>query len=231
MQNMRKFLDKIKNLNSNNLHSISMINTPDSYTWTFRGHDYNIGNFLNTELIYYVQSITLPEIAVDSGGSAGTEIQNTSVPSMRMAASQTFQMEILETKKPIIEEYFLKWMMEAREPEFHDGGFAYTYANIEIKFREKNLKYLLFGCRPTSYETINPSQRDISLVRKITFNVDFIYTELTNGSSLNSTSSSSFQTTPMASSDQAEAYLNSNNGSWQGNQPTIPGRENGPSLS
>ena len=228
MPNMRQFLDKIKNSNQpNNPRGISMINTPDSYTWTFRGHDYNTGNFLNTELIYYVQSITLPEIAVDSGGSAGTEIQNTTVPSMRMAASQTFQMEILETKKPIIEEYFLKWMMEAREPKFHDGGFAYTYANIEIKFREKNLKYLLFGCRPTSCETINPSQRDTSIVRKITFNIDFIYTELTNGSSLNST-----QATPVASSDQAEAYMNSTNkGSWQGNQPSVPGRENGPILS
>ena len=225
-QNMRDFLNRIKNSKSDNPRGISMINTPDSYTWTFRGHDYNIGNFLNTELIYYVQSITLPEIAVDSGGSAGTEIQNTTVPSMRMAASQTFQMEILETKKPIIEEYFLKWMMEAREPEFHDGGFAYTYANIDIKFREKSLTYMLFGCRPTSCETINPSQRDTSIIRKVTFNVDFIYTELTNGSSLNSSSSS--QTTPVASSDEAEAYMNSTNkGSWQGDQFTVPSRGNG----
>ncbi len=179
MPNMRQFLDKIKNSNPDNPRGVSIINTPSSYTWEFHGHDYNTNDFLNKELIYFVQSITLPEMAVDSGGTAGTEIQNTSVPSMRMAASQTFQMEVLETKVPIIEEYFLKWMIEAREPHFHDG-MAYTYANIDIEFREKKLIYHLFGCRPTSCETINPSQRDTSLVRKVTFNVDFIYAELTN---------------------------------------------------
>ncbi len=177
MPNMRDFLNKIKKPGDD--REVSIINTPSSYTWKFHGHDYG-KDFLDKELIYYVQSITLPEMAIDSGGTAGTEIQNTSVPSMRMAASQTFQMEILETKVPIIEEHFLEWMLEAREPYFHDDGRAYTYANIEIMFKEKKLKYMLFGCRPTSCETINPSQRDTSLVRKVTFNVDFIYAELTN---------------------------------------------------
>lgn len=168
---MREFLDRIRKTGDD--RGISLINTPSSFTWEFKGKDYEDG-FLNSELIYYVQSITIPDMAVDSGETAGTELQHSSVPSMRMAASQTVQMEIIETNMPIIEQYFLPWMLEAREPKFHENIRSYTYANVTISFREKKLEYKLFGCRPTSCETINPSQRDTTLIRKVTFNVDFI---------------------------------------------------------
>lgn len=91
--------------------------------------------------------------------------------------SQTFTLEIINTKKPILENVFLPWMREVQSPQWVYPTHPYTKGTFELDMTShNNIKYRFLGCRPTSIASINPSHElPSSLTRQLTLTFDFMY--------------------------------------------------------
>jgi len=93
--------------------------------------------------------------------------------------NNNLQLDILCTKLPLHERIFYPWMREVTLPYWSYATQPYTTATITIDFnKHTDLKYVFCGCRPTSIDTIQPTQEpNGSITRQVTFLFDFMFIE------------------------------------------------------
>lgn len=136
----------------------------------------------------FVQRINLPNFTVTSDQQVDT-IAHTAVTHKMFlnTENQTFNMDIINTKVPIIEEIFYPWMREVQYPEWLYTNVPYTTANVEINLTShSDVSYHLLKCRPTALDTYNPSQDLTSVTRTATFTFDLMYVKYAGNYSQNS---------------------------------------------
>ena len=183
--NLRAFLNTIKE-KEQIFGKLSPINTIDEMKWTWEDKTFAEG-MQNTgtadfsifdDLKYYIQEINLPPISIVSGDNLDSPLQTSSTAKSIFGQSQTFDITFLETTNPICEKIFIRWIQHIRNPSWSGTDMPYMIADITITLKEKNVKYYLYGCKPTSVESIKLSQRDGATTRRVTFSVDFVWAEI-----------------------------------------------------
>lgn len=135
---------------------------------------------LEIQLGFYAQSITVPKLKIPDGNKIQTAIGEFSTNGNYVIPdNNNLQMDILCTKLPLHERIFYPWMREVTLPYWSYISQPYTTATITIDFnKHTDLKYVFCGCRPTSIDTIQPSQEpNGSITRQVTFLFDFMFIE------------------------------------------------------
>lgn len=132
---------------------------------------------LELQLGYYVQAITVPKIKIIDEKSQtflGDFAINTGAV---IPDNNNLQMEIINTKLPLIERIFYPWMREITMPYWMYDSQPYTTATITIDFsKHMPLQYVFTGCRPTNIDTIQPTQEvNSTITRQVTFTFDFMF--------------------------------------------------------
>ncbi len=175
--NLRTFLNTVKR--GSKFGKVSPLNTFKSVEFDFGAYGKDPPVPVPTDLIYYIQDISIPQITVTAGDAANSPYQSTSTIKSIFGTNTTFDISFINTTKPIPERIFLPWLNQTRNTVWAAGNMPYALADVTITFKEKSLTYYLFGCRPTGIEAAQPTQKpDANLVRKVTFNVDFIHATL-----------------------------------------------------
>ena len=130
------------------------------------------------QLGYYIQSITIPQLKIPDGGKSTTlfgefPINGTFV----IPDSSQLQMEVLNTRLPLIDRLFYPWMREVTSPFWVYDSQPYTTATIMVDFsKHTDLCYVFSGCRPSQLQMIQPSQtNETSLKRQVTFIFDYMF--------------------------------------------------------
>lgn len=125
----------------------------------------------------FVQQINLPNFSVTSGSSIETVVHSAMThKELLNPDSQTFSMDVINTKVPILEEIFYPWMREIQYPAWHYKTQPYTTADLTIDLTShSDVSYHLLNCRPIQFDTFNPSQDLASITRTITFAFDLMY--------------------------------------------------------
>jgi len=125
----------------------------------------------------FVQRITLPNFNITADSNIET-IAHTAI-SHKMFLNpeqQTFTIDVINTKVPIIEEIFYPWLREVQYPEWQYPSRPYTTAKIDISLTShSDVSYHLLKCRPTMMDTFNPSQELGPVTRTVTFSFDLMY--------------------------------------------------------
>ena len=172
--NLRSFLNTTKGGSSHG--KISPINTFRSIDFNFEAYGKGPPVGIPTDLVYYIQDITIPQISITAGDSANSPYQSTSTIRSIFGTNTSFDISFINTTNPIPERIFLPWLNQTRNTVWAAGNFPFALADVTIVFKEKNLTYYLFGCRPIAIETPQPTQKpDANLTRKVTFNADFVH--------------------------------------------------------
>ena len=132
---------------------------------------------LYIQLGYYVQSITIPKIKIDSETSntyLGNFLIQTGVVS---PDNNTLQLDVLCTKLQLHENIFYPWMREVTMPFWTYDTQPYTTATITVDFsKHTDLQYVFTGCRPTQIETLQPTQEvNTSLTRQVVLTFDYMF--------------------------------------------------------
>lgn len=91
-------------------------------------------------------------------------------------SQNSFQLNIINTKVPLLERIFYPWMREITLPYWSYDNQPYTTANVEISFeKHADFKYLFVGSRPTQLETLTPSNDLPTPTRNISFTFDYMF--------------------------------------------------------
>lgn len=73
-------------------------------------------------------------------------------------AQNSFQMNVINTKAPLMERLFYPWMKEVTLPYWSYDKQPYTTATIKVDFKKhSDFKYVFVGCRPTNITTLEPT--------------------------------------------------------------------------
>lgn len=130
------------------------------------------------QLGYYIQSITIPQLKIPDGGKSTTLLGEFPVNGTYIIPdSNQIQMDVLNTRLPLIDRLFYPWMREVTSPFWVYDTQPYTTATILVDFsKHTDLCYLFYGCRPTQLQMIQASQtNDTSLKRQVTFLFDYMF--------------------------------------------------------
>lgn len=135
---------------------------------------------LELQLSFYIQSIVVPKLKIPDGAKIQTSLGEFSTNGNYVIPdNNNLQLYILCTKLPLHERIFYPWMREVTLPYWSYATQPYTTATITIDFnKHTDLKYVFCGCRPTSIDTIQPTQEpNGSITRQVTFLFDFMFIE------------------------------------------------------
>ncbi len=135
---------------------------------------------LELQLGFYIQSIVVPKLKIPDGAKIQTSLGEFSTNGNYVIPdNNNLQLDILCTKLPLHERIFYPWMREVTLPYWSYATQPYTTATITIDFnKHTDLKYVFCGCRPTSIDTIQPTQEpNGSITRQVTFLFDFMFIE------------------------------------------------------
>lgn len=129
------------------------------------------------DLSYYVQNASLPQLTLDDGELIKTPMGQFHTHGQFVKPSQnTFQLNIINTKAPLLERVFYPWMREVSLPYWAYDKQPYTTANVTIKFdKHADFGYMFVGSRPTNIETLQPSNDLGSPTRMVTFTFDHMF--------------------------------------------------------
>lgn len=125
----------------------------------------------------YIQRVSLPNIQIDGGEDVQSMIGKFPIPGKIVQPSDnTFSMDIINIKSPIIENIFYPWMRETTLPEWQYSSQPFTTALISFDFTEHcNIRYYFAGCRPTHIQLIQPDQSPVqNLTRNVQFTFDYM---------------------------------------------------------
>ena len=127
----------------------------------------------------FVQRITLPNFTITNDTNAETVAHVAIMHKMLLnSEQQTFTMDLINTKVPVLEHVFYPWMREIQYPSWNYSSQPYTTADITISLiSHSNVKYHILKCRPTSFDTYNPSQELGAITRPIVMTFDLMYVE------------------------------------------------------
>lgn len=134
-------------------------------------------------LTMFVQSITTPAFNIIPDTEADTVAGSFTTHTMKLNPSgRELSLEVINTKRPIIENFFYPWLRQVQSPKWIFEEVPYATADLIVDMTEhNNLKYHFINCRPTQLETLNPKQalsQELTRTMQITF--DFATVE-TNG--------------------------------------------------
>lgn len=133
---------------------------------------------LELQLGFYVQSIALPEMSVIGQGKSTTLLGEFPVNGYAVQPNKNdFQLDIINTKLPLIERIFYPWMRETTLPWWSYKTQPYTTATVTIDFsKHMDIQYVFYGCRPAAFQPIQPTQEPTApLTRNITMIFDFMF--------------------------------------------------------
>lgn len=141
----------------------------------------------NGNIDKFVQRIQLPNFTVTADTNADTIAHMAIMHKMLLnTEQQTFTMDVINTKVPLLEEVFYPWLREIQYPSWQYEGQPYTTADLEINLTShSDISYHLLKCRPTSFDTYNPSQELTSVTRSIIFTFDLMYVKYAGNYSQN----------------------------------------------
>lgn len=188
---LEDFLNKFNDIKGRNVCVIDPLNTFDLYFSFDRVSKikYNFEDLckLNSDdnFSMFVQRLNLPNFSVIGDTTADTIVANVQMHKMLLSPqSQTFTMEIINTKTPVIENIIYPWMREVQSPSWQYDEYPFTKADLTIDLtRHANIKYHMLGIRPTEADTYNPAQEtNTNLVRTVTFTFDFMYVDIVGSS-------------------------------------------------
>lgn len=120
------------------------------------------------------QDVAIPGFSANSSESANNVIADIETYTTQLnAGSHSLKLSIINTRDPVFERVFYPWLREVTSPIWCYPTFPYTKATITISFNEHStVKYMFFGCRPTSIEALNATH---TANTKLTRDVDFTY--------------------------------------------------------
>lgn len=191
------FITTFNNTNNKNVYRIDPLNT---FSMNFRFEPGNskiiqritdckfssLDEF-NKNMDKFVQRIQLPNFTVTNDANADTIAHLAIMHKMLLnPEQQTFTMDVINTKVPILEEVFYPWMREIQYPSWQYSDQPFTTADLEINLTShSDISYHLLKCRPTSIDTYNPSQELTAVTRSIIFTFDLIYVKYAGNYSQN----------------------------------------------
>lgn len=135
---------------------------------------YNL--YLN--LGFYIQKITLPNIAVDTSLKSKSYFGSITIPGHTVNSSPlTLKMSIINTKASLHERIFYPWLREVTLPYWVYESQPYTTATIIIDFgKHMDLQYVFTGCRPVKITSVQADQSaDAKIIRDVEFLFDFVF--------------------------------------------------------
>lgn len=141
---------------------------------------YDISKDFFINLGIYIQKVALPNVQIEGGEDVQTLMGKFPIPGKIVAPSDnTFSMDILNVRSPIIENIFYTWMRETTLPTWQYKSQPFTTALISFDFSEHcNIKYHFVGCRPTHVQLIQPDQAPVqNLTRNVQFTFDYMTIE------------------------------------------------------
>jgi hypothetical protein len=115
--------------------------------------DESVESQLVLDLSYYIQNATVPGLQNEGGEDIKTMLGQYPVNGLFVKPSQnSFQLNIINTKVPLLERVFYPWMREVTLPYWSYDNQPYTTANVTISFeKHADFKYLFVGSRPTMF--------------------------------------------------------------------------------
>lgn len=131
----------------------------------------------NQNLSKFVQRVQLPNFTVNADTPADTVANAAIMHKMLLnPEQQTFTMDVINTKVPLLEEVFYPWLREIQYPSWQYSSQPFTTADLEIDLTShSSVSYHLLKCRPTMLDSYNPSQELTAVTRTVTFTFDLIY--------------------------------------------------------
>lgn len=138
----------------------------------------DVDSQLIMDISYYVQNMTLPQLITPDGGTIDTLMGTFPTNGAFVKPSQNqFQMNVINTKAPLLERIFYPWMREVTLPYWSYDDQPYTTATITVDFaKHSDFKYVFVGCRPTNITTLEPSQElNGSPTRQVTMTFDYMF--------------------------------------------------------
>jgi hypothetical protein len=176
------FLNTFNNMKGSNAYVIDPIKTfKVNISYDAGGersnvdHEFILG--LDKDISPFIQRISMPTFTV-AADTAETLMGNFQVHKLILTPDQqTFSMEIINTKAPLLENWLYPWMREITSPRWIYKNRPYTIAKMEIDLTSHaNVKYVFNGVRPTSLPLIDPSQEvPQNITRSAVFTFDFVY--------------------------------------------------------
>lgn len=133
---------------------------------------------LELQLGFYVQSISVPKMMMFGEAKSTTLFGEFPVNGLYVQPdTNKLQMDIINTKLPLIERIFYPWMREVTLPYWSYNTQPYTTATITIDFsKHMDIQYVFYGCRPSNLDMIQPTQEpNASITRQITFIFDCMF--------------------------------------------------------
>ena len=129
------------------------------------------------DLSYYVQNMNLPQIIQKDGGQIETMVGNFPVNGRCVIpSSQEFQMEVINTKQPLLEKIFYPWMREVTLPVWTYDDQPYSTADVTVSFKKHaDVKYMFLNCRPKNIATYTPTNDLGSMTRSVSFAFDYMF--------------------------------------------------------
>lgn len=133
---------------------------------------------LELQLGFYVQSISVPKMMMVGESKSNTMFGEFPVNGLFVQAdTNKLQMDIINTKLPLIERIFYPWMREVTLPYWSYQTQPYTTATITIDFsKHMDIQYVFYGCRPQNLDMIQPTQEsNVSITRQVTLIFDCMF--------------------------------------------------------
>lgn len=193
MSSLQNFLTNF-NTTNHNVHKIDSLNTFTAQFTNFspptsnvleisRANLNNIFDVYDSKFHYYIQSVSMPDFTISESDAASTLAGSFKTHTFSLIpSSQELRLQILNTKVPIIENFFLPWLQEIQSPQWIYDNVPYTKATFSIDLRSHcNVSYVFLGCRPTSIGSYSPSQELVSNIsRSVTLTFDLMYVKCDN---------------------------------------------------
>ena len=132
------------------------------------------------DLSYYIQNAQLPAITTQDGGTAETLYGDFPITGRYVKPqSNTFSLNFLNTKAPLIERIFYPWMREVSLPVWSYDNQPYTTADVRIGFeKHADVGYRFVNARPSNIDTYQPSnESNTAITRQVTFIFDYLFVE------------------------------------------------------
>lgn len=109
----------------------------------------------------FIQNVTLPNVQVGGSEDIQTILGSyTTSGYMIEPDSHEFNLEVVNTKLPILETVFYPWMRETTQPFWVYEEQPYTTATIKFDLTDHtDLTYVFYGCFPVYIQTFDPSQQ------------------------------------------------------------------------
>lgn len=172
-----KSLDKLK---TDFVGEESKFGSQTVFEYIAKGNMYvdDVDQQLVMDISYYVQNMTLPQMTTSDGGTIDTMMGAFPTNGAIVKPAQnTFQMNIVNTKAPLMERLFYPWMREVTLPYWSYDKQPYTTATTTVDFQKhSDFKYVFVGCRPTNITTLEPSQElNGSPTRLVTMTFDYMF--------------------------------------------------------